>query len=564
MLKHFEKHRLGYGILLLAAAFAAALGGVIFVRGDTGGTAVLTVFVALAALGIALIAGGVVAAAVCLCYIALLGLGVAATLFAENVIQLPGTAGLSFGIALALVVILAFHAPQKLGERVRAHLREGQDPSQAAQTPQGAAARKAAEQEHYAGYDYKAYEQYKASHAYGAKPYALENVGPVFRRLRTTASVLLFAAGVVGFIAFANMQPDPAQPGSVMLRGVAVSLLCLFYAAGVLICGFARGLLFPAVPALACGSVYWVFSALSAVRSLPALLPWVAALLAAAVWLLLAVLFVSRIGRSRVYNNIQTYTKAGEFFAVDCALHDVRPVKDYTALLEFAFRAVRGGSDLTPAGYGRIARFVKGVLRAGVRKQFIFAAFTIAAERNLLTLFIYCRPSERVAAEEAVYTAARRRGIESQEVAAHDDARWEYYSDSLYPDKYAVVEMFNDTYLAWLEKIRFNTDIARKLVFSLRLPSEETARSCIAQLQKNGYDVQESTDPADGKESADGEVYINAGCVSRMGLYRLNLTTRALIDWAAQAGGELVEWYVDPKEFESRERRLGLAGGKTS
>ncbi|MEG0221050.1 MAG: DUF695 domain-containing protein [Clostridia bacterium] len=253
--------------------------------------------------------------------------------------------------------------------------------------------------------------------------------------------------------------------------------------------------------------------------------------------------------KDKEYINIQTYKKESTARSCDIFLKSVAPIRLYSKMLEFRIRIETTSSSINVNEAAKLNKISNAAYRQAVENEFIIAGTNLDIDKNVLSIYIYSKEDEVEEVKEIMETLCYNFGRKVELYSYIDDPNWDMYFNSIFPDTYITQELYNENYIAMLDRLKIKTENEHRLLYYFFFKDKKNIANFIKKIKEKNFAI-ESVDDISGyknkilvdKDYPYGVVLSNN---TKLGLERINMTTKELIDCAKEESGLFDGWALD-------------------
>ena len=541
MIKWLDKNKKSISVIMVVISCFIALP--LIVSGNTDKIVIASVILAIVlSIAVALYTKGVPLAAMILSYVCLMTAGIAVAIVLQLFLPLPKNIDKNIITSIVTGVVILFTVVIPLPKEARYKAMKILQP----EDDDEASHKQITEQSTYQQYIIQ-----KGANRYIARPYALENLPPLKKKIRIISSLLLCGIGFLGFLISSHWEDEVAYfLHSYSFWCCTISFLVLLLGGALLIVGLIRALIVTATVAGVGALAIWIGLKLVNIYH-QSVMKFIILLILIIILIIFTSIVIYKLYRVRTAAlNLTTYDKDGTCITADLALSDLLPISGYTQLISCRL------SFEPQKGVNVINEIVAQITSWSNWKKLIFSGYVIESpniETLILTFYIYTNRDCSDLFQKRLSTF----GCKSLEVDCRKDSEWSAYNEKLYPDRYILNTIGNRNLSAYLEQTNYDFNEPITLVYTLIFESEDDALKCteaatqagyiLAQYQSNVEHVLENDLP----EKYSYIVYIQNEC--KAGLEQLNAQTRRIMDFAEIHNGELQDFDIGELEEDQTE-----------
>lgn len=228
--------------------------------------------------------------------------------------------------------------------------------------------------------------------------------------------------------------------------------------------------------------------------------------------------------------------KDGDIHIADLLLYDLTPIYTFPYSIQITFTAAPETSirQLT-AIHASIAKFCDNL-------EIILAGTLISQSKKNVVCYIYA-PS--AAAESVIRAKAEKLGLQTS-VTGAPDREWTTFTQDFALSEYDMYDIYNRNVYNALTKRQVDTAQDKTLLYVLSFNDLNSAQQCADAAKQDGYTLTENgSDIIHEAKSQNLQHYIIIlEQQSKLGLERLNINCRNIIDLAHRFNGRLQNWSI--------------------
>jgi len=380
--------------------------------------------------------------------------------------------------------------------------------------------------------------EYKSMDNYLSKPYSLANTSDFIRRLRIVIGYSFVALGLIGIVIFTNSEDEAVSfINSRVFWSLAASVSILISGFAIIFAGFIRSL----TAVVCCWGIavagYYVFRIIGASYGRSPLLFYAEASLIAASGAA-AVYYVLKKIAIRNQISISYFQKGDEVIGVDLAVRNAAPLAGYGSCFEVVIH-VDEETDLQ-----EVDNLNEELTYFSGRRNMVFAGVALNFDANKYRLFVYT--DDIMKTRKKLSRFLRKSVPYDYEISITEDKGWEIYKEYLYPDENQLIQRYNEVMIENLEAQEFDFGEEHKIIFNLLFDDGGDARSFRdAALAKGFEKALHSDNTTYVVEEGLPKKYSHIASIqmsTRIGLDRMNLNCKNVMDLANEYGGEFYNW----------------------
>lgn len=533
--KKLERGRKKYSVLFFAASALFILPFIIISKSGFDRIFAGIVLSALLVLSIIYWAKGTALAAMLAAYYALYSAAVFASLMLQENVALPGFISKNIFSTLSIAVVVTLTIVIPLPRFAREYV---QDKINGEETVRAKAQDLMVEAEDERHVTFETLMEYKSMDKYLSKPYSIANTSDFIRRMRIIIGYSLVALGLIGIVVFMNSEDQALSfVNSWVFWSLAASVSILISGFIIIFAGFTRS--FAAMVFCWCIAIagYYVFRIIGSSYGRSPLLFYVEAALIAASGAA-AVYFMYKKIWIKSQLSFSYFQKGDEVIGVDLALRNAAPLAGYVSCFEVVVH-VNEDTDLQ-----EVDNLNEELTYFSGRRNMVFAGVALNFDANKYRLFVYTDDKRK--AGKKLSRFLRKRVPYDYEISIKEDMGWETYKEYLYPDENQLIQRYNEVMIENLEAEGFDFEEEHKVIFNLLFADSGDARAFRDSALANGFEKAEYSDnTAYAEEEGLPKKYRHIASVqltTRIGLDRMNLNCKNVMELADEYGGEFYNW----------------------
>lgn len=373
-----------------------------------------------------------------------------------------------------------------------------------------------------------------------SRPYLLDKLPPVQRKIRLVIGFLLVGIGLCGLF-FGALLEDSVEPYYISLFCCLGGLLLASIGAFIFIVGYVRSISSHAVIAATGVCIYFLFFESQGKSTL-----YITALIVVFITLI-TLIFVgsSRFLKSQnAFIQFGSYEKGDESIALDLLLLGMYPIDKYDTINCWSVK-------LSPQrGAEKISEITEWLTKFMNIKKFILCGNRMKQIEHgnaLITFYIYSNQKNSALLRKK----AMQLDSKNTTITCTKDEEWLCLHNDIIPDTYSLNTIYNLNLSATLENDGYDFSKPLPIVYTLVFAEESKAISCCSSAEENGYSLAVHYPCDDINRNDDALefshiVYVQNHC--RAGVEQLNSQTEKIINFAETFNGKLYDFSIGELE----------------
>lgn len=259
-------------------------------------------------------------------------------------------------------------------------------------------------------------------------------------------------------------------------------------------------------------------------------------------------LFVKTYKKSNEYINLVNFKVGDEYKSCDVFLDVVKPITNYDILLKVCADVELDNREITLKFANKMNSFANDLYKTASREQYIIVGTSLDKLKEKSYTFVYIRKEEKENVLKELNKVAANYGYKLYIAEEIEDPKWEYYSKNIFPDKYIVQEIINKNYINMLTNLNVDSNKEHKIFYYFYFENKEQANKFAKEIKLKYYEVESIDNLSSVKENLKLKDNQNYGVIisdkTKLGLQKMNMQTRILIDTAEKFKGNFDGWNI--------------------
>lgn len=260
-------------------------------------------------------------------------------------------------------------------------------------------------------------------------------------------------------------------------------------------------------------------------------------------------LFLKMYKRISEYVNIVSFKVGENYKSCDVFLDLVCPIYKYNNLLIYKLDLKIEENEITYNDAKKINSFITDLHSHSIKDEYIIAGTNVNQNTGKAEIYIYSKKEDKEIIDKSVNKKVDEYGYSLDSITVKRDSKWKFYKENIFPDKYITQEIINRNYIRFLNKLNIKENEEQKVLYYFYFKSMEKAKEFIEEMKKNYYELESLDDLSELKEKLNLKKEQSYGVIisnkSKLGMQRMNILTKNLIDIAEKNEGKFDGWTID-------------------
>lgn len=259
-------------------------------------------------------------------------------------------------------------------------------------------------------------------------------------------------------------------------------------------------------------------------------------------------IFIKIYKKNNEYINLVNFKIGDEYNSCDVFLDLVKPIQNYNILLKLCMDVKLDDGEITYKFANKMNKLADDLYKLAINEQYIIAGTSLNKLTEKSYTYVYVREEEKEYVVKKLNKVATDYGYKLYIEEEINDPNWEYYTKNIFPDKYIVQEIINKNYINMLVNLNLKEEDDHKIFYYFYFNTIENATDFAKEIKKKYFDVESVDDLSAVRKNLNLTKEQNYGVIisnnSRIGLQKMNIQTRILIDAAEKNKGKFDGWTV--------------------
>ncbi len=250
--------------------------------------------------------------------------------------------------------------------------------------------------------------------------------------------------------------------------------------------------------------------------------------------------------KDKSFINIQTFKKDNASKSCDIFLKDIAPIRLYTKVAKIEIPITKTNGKIDILEIKKLNTIANVSHLEAVDNEFIIAGTEVNEDKSMFYLYAYIKEQEVGETVKLLDDICKENKKRIEAFSVYDDPNWNVYFNEIMPDKYTTQDIFNENYLKTLTKMNIKLEEEHKVLYYFYFKTKKDIKGFLETVKANNFIVESVDDLVSYKDILMIDNDYPYGVVlsnnSKLGIHRINMTTKQLIDNAKDNQGIFDGW----------------------